>query len=75
VSEQPILSPRAALRFILIRYDTDAGLAPGAWAIVKALQTDLSWLRHRRACARDAARVHLNQQIERPLISRGVKST
>jgi hypothetical protein len=29
--EQPTLAPRDGLRFILIRYDTDAGMAPGVW--------------------------------------------
>jgi hypothetical protein len=32
--QQPTLSPRDGLRFILIRYDTDAGLAPGVWEVV-----------------------------------------
>ena len=73
MSEQPILTPRDALRFILIRYDTEAGMAPGVWEVAKALQRHLSWLQHiNRARERDRAWVHLSQQTERPLISRGV---
>jgi hypothetical protein len=35
MSEQPILTPRDGLRFILIRYDTDAGMAQGVWEVVQ----------------------------------------
>ena len=74
MSEQPTLTPRDGLRFILIRYDTDAGLAPGVWEVCKAIQAHLSWLQHiNRARERDRARVHLSQyRAERPPISRGV---
>jgi len=72
MSEQPILTPRDALRFILIRYDHGA-TAPGVFAVAKELQRHLSWLQHiNRARERDRAWVHLSQQTERPLISRGV---
>ena len=72
MSEQPILTPRDALRFILIRYDHGA-MAPGVFAVAKELQRHLGWLQHiNRARERDRARVHLSQQTERPLISRGV---
>jgi hypothetical protein len=68
MSDQPLLSPRDGLRFILIRYDTDAGMAPGVWEVAKELQRHLSWLQHiNRAHERDRARVHLSQiqQAER----------
>ena len=72
--EQPALTPRDALRFILIRYDTDAGMAPGVWEVAKELQRHLAWLQHiNGARERDRARVHLSrEQTERPLISRRV---
>jgi hypothetical protein len=74
MSEQPSLSPRDALQFILMRYDSDAGMAPGVWAVVLKLQEHLSWLQHiNRARERDHARVHLDRSVERPLISREVK--
>ena len=44
--EQPALTPRDALRFILIRYDTDAGMAPGVWEVAEELQRHLAWLQH-----------------------------
>jgi hypothetical protein len=73
MSEQPILTPRDGLKFILIRYDTDAGMAQGVWEVVKDIQRHLSWLQYiNRARERDRARVHLSQQTERPPISRGV---
>jgi hypothetical protein len=73
VSEQPTLSPRDGLRFILIRYDHGA-MALGVFAVAKELQRHLSWLQHiNRARARDAARARLNQPIERPSTSRGVR--
>jgi hypothetical protein len=72
--EQPTLSPRDALRFILQRYDTDAGMAPGVWETVKQIQRHLAWLQHvNRARERDAARARPNQSVERPSTSRGVK--
>jgi hypothetical protein len=46
VTDQPALTPRAALLFITARYDTDAGMAPGVWSVVKELQQHLSWLQH-----------------------------
>jgi hypothetical protein len=59
MSEQPTLSPRDGLRFILIRYDHGA-MAPGVWQVAKELQRHLSWLQHiNRARERDRARVHL----------------
>jgi hypothetical protein len=62
-AEQPTLSPRDALRFILMRYDTDAGMAPGVWEVCKSLQAHLSWLQHiNRARARDRAVTHIRQQ-------------
>ena len=74
MSDQPTLSPRDGLKFILIRYDTEAGMAPGVWEVAKALQAHLSWLQHiNRARERDRARAHLSQQTERPPTSRGVK--
>jgi hypothetical protein len=66
MSEQPILSPRDGLRFILIRYDTDAGMAPGVWEVVKDIQLHLSWMQHVKAArVRDGARAHLSQEAER----------
>ena len=68
MSEQPTLTPRDALRFILIRYDHGA-MAPGVFAVAKELQRHLAWLQHiNRARERDRARVHLSQmqQTERP---------
>jgi hypothetical protein len=73
--EQPTLSPRAGLRFILIRYDTDAGMAPGIWEVVKKIERHLAWIQHvNRARERDAARARPDRPIERPPTSRGVKS-
>jgi hypothetical protein len=55
MSEQPTLTPRDALRFILVRYDHGA-MAPGVFAIAKELQRHLSWIQHvNRARERDAA--------------------
>jgi len=68
MSEQPTLTPRDALRFILIRYDHGA-MAPGVFAVAKELQRHLSWLQHvNKARVRDRARVHLSQNkpTERP---------
>ena len=66
MSEQPTLSPREGLRFILIRYDYGA-MAPGVFQVAKELQRHLSWLQHINwARERDRARVHLGQQTERP---------
>jgi hypothetical protein len=66
MSEQPTLSRCDALRFILIRYDTDAGMAPGVWEVVKGIQLHLSWMQHVNAAReRDRARAHLRQQTER----------
>ena len=68
MSEQPTLTPRDALRFILIRYDHGA-MAPGVFAVAKELQRHLSWLQHvNKARVRDRARLHLSQmqQTERP---------
>jgi hypothetical protein len=74
MSEQPILSPRDALRFILLRYDTDAGMAPGVWETVKQIQRHLAWLQHvNRARERDAARARPSRPAGRPATSRGVK--
>jgi hypothetical protein len=68
--EQPTIPPRDGLQFILIRYDCGA-MAPGVWQVAKELQRHLSWLQHiNRARVRDAARVHLSQQAERPPTSR-----
>jgi hypothetical protein len=72
--EQPTPSPSDALRFILIRYDTDAGMAQGVWEVVKQIQAHLSWLQHvNQARERDAAKVLPNQPVGRPTTSRGVK--
>ena len=73
MSEQPTLTPRDALRFILIRYDHGA-MAPGVFAVAKELQRHLAWLQHiNRARERDRARVHLSRyRAERPPTSRGV---
>lgn len=61
--QQPILSPRAALAFILVRYDTDAGIAPGIYEVVKELQEHLAWLQHiNRARERDRAWTQLNDR-------------
>jgi hypothetical protein len=68
MSEQPTLTPRDALRFILIRYDHGA-MAPGVFAVAKELQRHLAWLQHiNRARERDRARDHLSQNkpTERP---------
>ena len=68
MSEQPTLTPRDALRFILIRYDHGA-MAPSVFAVAKELQRHLSWLQHvNKARVRDRARLHLSQmqQTERP---------
>jgi hypothetical protein len=55
MSEQPILTLRDALRFILIRYDHGA-MAPGVFAVAKERQRHLSWLQHiNRARERDTA--------------------
>jgi hypothetical protein len=68
--EQPTLSPRDGLRFILIRYD-HGPMAPGVWQVAKELQRHLSWLQHiNSARERDRARVHLSQPAERPPTSR-----
>jgi hypothetical protein len=73
MSDQPILSPRDSLRFILIRYDSDGGMPPGVWKVVEELHRHLSWLQHiNRARERDRAWVQLSQQTERPPTSRGV---
>ena len=64
MSEQPTLTPRDALRFILIHH---GAMAPGVFQVAKELQRHLSWLQHiNRARERDRARVHLGQQTERP---------
>jgi hypothetical protein len=74
MSDQPVLSSRDGLRFILMRYDTDAGMAQGVWQVVKQIQKHLAWIQHlNRARARDAARARPNQSVERPSTSRGVK--
>ena len=66
MSEQPILTPRDGLRFILIRYDTDAGMAQGVWEVVKDIQRHLAWRQHiNRARECDRARAHLRQETER----------
>jgi hypothetical protein len=53
MSEQPLISPRDGLRFILSRYDHGA-MAPGVWRVAKELQRHLSWLQHvNRARMRD----------------------
>jgi hypothetical protein len=71
MSQQPILSPRDSLRFILLRYDTDAGMAQG---VVKQIQQHLSWLQHvNRARERDAARALPHRSVGRSSTSRGVK--
>jgi len=73
MNEQPQLTPRDALRFILFRYDYGA-MAPGVYAVAKELQRHLSWLQHiNRARERDRARAQLSQQTERPQTSRRVK--
>jgi hypothetical protein len=62
MSEQPTLSPRDALRFILIRYDHGA-MAPGVFQVAKGLQQHLAWLQHiNRARERDRARTQTHQQ-------------
>ena len=71
--EQPQLSPRDALRFILCRYDHGA-MAPGVFGVAKGLQRHLAWLQHiNRARERDAARARPNQSVERPSTSRGIR--
>jgi hypothetical protein len=61
MSEQPTLSARDGLRFILIRYDYGA-MAPSVFGVSKELQRHLAWLQHiNRARQRDRARVHLSQ--------------
>jgi hypothetical protein len=71
MSEQPSLSPRDALRFILIRYDYDAGMAPGVWAVVLKLQEHLSWVQHiNRAREKDRARATAIARNTQPLDSR-----
>ena len=64
--QPPPLPPRAALQFILMRYDSDAGMAPGVWAVVLELQRRIAWLEHiQRARLRDRSQAHLGQQAER----------
>ena len=72
--EQPALTPRDALRVILIRYDTDAGMAPGVWESRQRTSAPPGVApTHQRGAERDRARVHLSrEQTERPLISRRV---
>jgi hypothetical protein len=58
MSEQPVLSPRDGLRFILVRYDHGA-MAPGVWQVAKALQSHLAWAKHVQAARlRDRAKVN-----------------
>ncbi len=45
--EQPTISPRDGLRFILARYDYGA-MAPGVFEVAKNLQRHLAWLQHVR---------------------------
>jgi hypothetical protein len=74
VSEQPILSPRDALRFILQRYDTNAGLPQGVWQVVKQIQRHLAWKQHvNLERERDRARACLSHPAERPSTSRNVR--
>jgi hypothetical protein len=69
MSEQPTLSPRDGLRFILIRYDHGA-MAPGVWQVAKELQRHLSWLQHiNRAREKDRARTAIarnTQPLDKP---------
>jgi hypothetical protein len=72
--EQPTLSPRAGLRFILIRYDTDAGMAPGVWETVKQIQRHLAWIQHvNQARERDARPARLDRPVDRSLTSRNIR--
>ena len=53
MSEQPQLTPRDALKFILFRYEHGA-MAPGVFKVAKEIQRHLSWLQHvNRARLRD----------------------
>jgi hypothetical protein len=73
MSEQPTLTPRDALRFILFRYDHGA-MAPGVFAVAKELQRHLSSIQHvNRARERDAAQARLGRPAERPPISRDIR--
>jgi hypothetical protein len=72
--QPPPLPPQAALQFILMRYDHDAGMAPGVWAVVLELQRHLSWLEHiQRARLRDRAQAQLGRQDRTALTSRMMK--
>jgi hypothetical protein len=56
--QQPVLSQRDGLQFILMRYDTCEGMAPGVWQVVKDMQRHQAWLQH----VHDAKLKHSNTQ-------------